>query len=153
MHIRYFYVTEQMRNKVIHITHCPTEEMVADFFTKPLQVSLFTKMRNYVMGNEEPVYQVLPRSVLSNDRTAGIRNKKSIGTRKHNSKATKSTGHVKDLDGPSGEHPMSSTQGTSSNACGIGDEQSNQSGRGAEQHDDVVQKVEPRSYRDALLNG
>ena len=126
---------------------------MADFFTKPLQGSLFIKMRNYVMGNEEPVYQVLPRSVLSNDRTAGIRNKKTIGTRKHNSEATKSTGRVKDSDGPSGEHPMRSTQGTSSNVCGIGDEQSNQSSRRAEQHDDVVQKVEPRSYRDALLNG
>ena len=57
MHIRYFYVTEQVHNKAIHITHCPTEEMVSDFFTKPLQGSLFTKMRNYVMGNEEPAYE------------------------------------------------------------------------------------------------
>ena len=91
--------------------------------------------------------------LLSNDRTAGIRNKKTIGTRKHNSEATKSAGHVKDSDGPSGEHPMRSTQGTSSSMCGIGDEQSNQPSGRAEQHDDVVQKVEPRSYRDALLNG
>ena len=153
MHIRYFYVTEQVWNKVIHITHCPTEEMVADFFTKPLQGSLFIKMRNYVMGNEEPVYQVLPRSVLSNGRTAGIRNKKTIGTRKHNSEATKSMGHAKDSDGPSGEHPMRNTQGTSSSMCGIGDKQSNQSGGRAEQHDDVALKVEPRSYRDVLMNG
>ena len=63
MHIRYFYVTKQVHNKAIHITHCPTEEMVANFFSKPMQGSLFTKMRNYVMGNEEPAYQVLPRSV------------------------------------------------------------------------------------------
>ena len=153
MHICYFYVTEQVWNKVIHITHCPTEEMVADFFTKPLQGSLFIKMRNYVMGNEEPVYQVLPRSVLSNDRTAGIRNKKTIGTRKNNSEATKSTGHAKDSDGPSGEHPMRNTQGMSSSMCGIGDEQSNQSGGRAEQHDDVALKVERRSYRDVLMNG
>ena len=152
-HIRYFYVTEQVRNKDIHITHCPTEEMVADFFTKPLQGSLFTKMRNYVMGDEEPVYQVLPRSVFSNDRTAGIQNKKTIGTRKHNSEATKSTGHAKDSDGPSGEHPMRNTQGTSSSMCCIRDEQSNQPGGRAEQHDDVAQKVEPRSYRGVLMNG
>ena len=32
MHIHYFYVTEQVRNKAINITHCPTEEMVADFY-------------------------------------------------------------------------------------------------------------------------
>ena len=73
MNIRYFYVTEQVRNKAIHVTHCPMEEMVGDFFTKPLQGSLFIKMRNYIMGNEEPGYQVLPRSVLNNHDTTGIR--------------------------------------------------------------------------------
>ena len=64
MNIRYFYVTEQVKNKAVHVTHCPTEEMVGDFFTKPLQGSLFIKMRNYIMGSEEPSYQALPRSVL-----------------------------------------------------------------------------------------
>ena len=72
MNIQYFYVTEQIRKKAIHITHCPTEEMVGDFFTKPLQGSLFIKMRNYIMGNEEPGYQALPRSVLNNHGTTGI---------------------------------------------------------------------------------
>ena len=81
MHIHYFYVTEQVQNKTIHITHCPTEEMVADFLTKPLQGSLFTKMHNYVMGNEEPAHQVLPRSVLGNDNSANIRKLKTIGMR------------------------------------------------------------------------
>ena len=36
MHIRYFYVMEQVQKKAIHVTHCPTEEMVTDLFTKPL---------------------------------------------------------------------------------------------------------------------
>ena len=36
MNIWYFYVTEQVRKKAIHVTHCPTEEMVGDFFTKVL---------------------------------------------------------------------------------------------------------------------
>ena len=64
MDIRYFYVTEQVGRKTIHVTHSPTKEMVGDFFTKPLQGSLFLKMRNYIMGNEEPRYQDLPRNVL-----------------------------------------------------------------------------------------
>ena len=152
MHIRYFYITEQVRNKVVHITHCPTEEMVADFFTKPLQGSLFTKMRNYIMGTEEPAYQVLPRSVLSNDRTMSIRNKKTVGTRKHNSEATKSAQHAKDSDGPSDEHPTRNTQGTSPSMGGIDDTLSNQPDGRAEWYDDVAQKVEPRSYRSVLLN-
>ena len=72
---------------MIHITHCPTEEMVADFFMKPLQGSLFIKIHKYIMGNEEPAYQALPRSVLSNHDRAGIRKQKYIGTQKHNSEA------------------------------------------------------------------
>ena len=153
MHIRYFYVTEQVQNKAIHVTHCPTVEMVADFFTKPLQGSLFTKMRNYVMGNKEPGYQVLPRSVLSNDNIANIRKQKTIGTRKHDSEAAKITGHAKDSDASSINPPVKNTQGTSSNMYGSGDERPNQPGGRAEQHGDVSRNVEPRSYQDVVVNG
>ena len=145
MHIRYFYVTEQVKNKAIHITHCPTEEMVADFFTKPLQGSLFTKMRNYVMGNEEPGYQVLPWSVLSSDNSASIR--------KHNSEATKITGHAKDSDASSIDPHAKSTQGTSSNIHGSDDDRPIQPGGRVEQHGDVSRNVEPRSYQDVVANG
>ena len=30
--------------------YCPTEEMIADYFTKPLQGSSFRKMRNSIMN-------------------------------------------------------------------------------------------------------
>ena len=30
--------------------HCPTERMIADYYTKPLQGSLFKKMRDILMG-------------------------------------------------------------------------------------------------------
>jgi hypothetical protein len=36
--------------KEISIDWCPTKEMVADFMTKPLQGSLFKKLRDYIMG-------------------------------------------------------------------------------------------------------
>ncbi len=39
-----------IRRENIDIKHCPTEIMIADFFTKPLQGNLFRKMRDYVMG-------------------------------------------------------------------------------------------------------
>ena len=100
MDIRYFYITEQVGRKTIHVTHCPTNEMVGDFFTKPLQGSLFLKMHNYIMGNEEPGYQDLPRSVLrkhdkENDTT---RKQKFIGTRKCDSEAsTNYSNATKDL--------------------------------------------------------
>ena len=150
MHIRYFYVTEQVQNKTIHVAHCPMEEMVADFFTKPLQGSLFTKMRNYIMGNEEPGYQVLPRSVLGNE---NIRKQKFIGTRKHNSEAAVIAKHVKDSDASSSDPHIEDIQGMSFNMSGSDDEQLSQPCSRAEQRHDVSREVEPRSYRDVVVNG
>ena len=101
MNIRYFYITNQVKKKAIHVTHCHTEEMVSDFFTKPLQGSLFIKMCDYIMENEEPGYQVLPRSVLSNHTLACTWKQKYISTWKHNSEAVEETKHkhmTKDSD-------------------------------------------------------
>ena len=50
MDIRYFYVGDHIQNKTISLQHCPTEEMLADYFTKPLQGSLFIRLRNHIMG-------------------------------------------------------------------------------------------------------
>ena len=52
MDIRYFYVSDHVQNKTISLQHCPTEEMLADYFTKPLQGALFTRLRNHIMGAE-----------------------------------------------------------------------------------------------------
>ena len=32
------------------MAHCPTERMIADYFTKPLQGKLFTTLRDTIMG-------------------------------------------------------------------------------------------------------
>jgi Reverse transcriptase (RNA-dependent DNA polymerase) len=48
--IRYFFITDHSKRNSIHITHCPTEDMLADFFTKPLQGSLFRKFRSVLLG-------------------------------------------------------------------------------------------------------
>ena len=155
MNIRYFYVTEQVRKKAIHVTHCPTEEMVGDFFTKPLQGSLFIKMRNYIMGNEEPGYQALPRSVLNNHDTTGTRKQTFIGTRKHNSEAVEtSREHVnKDSDGSTKDVSIKNIQGTSIHITSgdkgsIGGDDAKEKRRGG-----MSGVVEPRSYRDVLMNG
>jgi hypothetical protein len=43
INIRYFFVRDRVASKEVKIEYCPTEEMLADFFTKPLQGSLFKK--------------------------------------------------------------------------------------------------------------
>jgi hypothetical protein len=50
INIRCFFITDQVNMKDISIDWCPTKEMVADFMTKPLQGSLFKKLRDYIMG-------------------------------------------------------------------------------------------------------
>ena len=50
MDSRYFYMSDHIRNKTLSLKHCPTEEMLADYFTKPLQGALFTCLRNHIMG-------------------------------------------------------------------------------------------------------
>ena len=48
--IRYFFIKDVLRRENIDLQHCPTERMIADFYTKPLQGSLLKKMRNFIMG-------------------------------------------------------------------------------------------------------
>ena len=52
MDIRYFYVGDHIQNKTLSLHHCPTDEMLANFFTKPLQCSLFIHLQNHIMGAE-----------------------------------------------------------------------------------------------------
>ena len=52
INIRYFFVTDRVAAKEVNIQYCPTDEMIADFFTKPLQGSPFRKFRDQVMNIE-----------------------------------------------------------------------------------------------------
>ena len=49
MNLRYFFIKDQVDNANLAIEHCPTGEMLADFFTKPLQGQLFFKFRDAIM--------------------------------------------------------------------------------------------------------
>jgi len=50
MDIRYFFATDQIAKGRMRVQYCPTGEMIADFFTKPLQGSLFRKFRALVLN-------------------------------------------------------------------------------------------------------
>jgi hypothetical protein len=67
MNIRYFFIKDQVEAREVHIEHCPTEKMLANYFTKPLQGMLFKHMQDYIM-NIDPhnKYYSGHRSVLSN---------------------------------------------------------------------------------------
>ena len=50
IHIRYFWVKDLVDQKLVKIEYCPTEIMLADFFTKPLNGYLFKYLKDFVMG-------------------------------------------------------------------------------------------------------
>jgi hypothetical protein len=50
LNIRYFYLTDQVEKGNLNIEYCPTDEMIGDFMTKPLQGRLFRKFRDLIMG-------------------------------------------------------------------------------------------------------
>jgi hypothetical protein len=50
INIRYFFITDMVDKKQVRIEYCPTDDMVADFFSKPLQGNKFIKFRNSIMN-------------------------------------------------------------------------------------------------------
>ncbi len=52
INVRYFFIKDRYDNKEIDIKYCPTDELIADFFTKPLQGKKFIKFRDALMGSQ-----------------------------------------------------------------------------------------------------
>ena len=50
LNVRYFFLTDQVEKKNLSIEYCPTDEMWADYMTKPLQGEKFIKFRNEILG-------------------------------------------------------------------------------------------------------
>ena len=48
--IIYFFVKDRVDKKKVRVKYCPTEIMLADYFTKPLQGQMFRKFREVIMG-------------------------------------------------------------------------------------------------------
>jgi hypothetical protein len=66
MNIRYFFITDRVKTGELRIEYCPTEEMVGDFFTKPLQGVQFYKLRDDIMNiDRRSIDHSAQRSVLS----------------------------------------------------------------------------------------
>ena len=50
--IRFFFVTDNIGKRHLQVDYCPTDNMIGDFFTKPLQGTKFTKFRGLIMGSD-----------------------------------------------------------------------------------------------------
>ena len=52
INLRYFWMTDQIKKGNVSIEYCPTGEMKADFFTKPLVGAKFFRFRKSILGEE-----------------------------------------------------------------------------------------------------
>ena len=48
--IRYFYVTDLISRKEVQVENCSTDDMLADYMTKPTTGSKFNNFRNLIMN-------------------------------------------------------------------------------------------------------
>jgi len=71
MDARYFFIKDRCVSEGIDIKYCPTEIMIADFFTKPLQGNLFRKFRDVILG------YVHIRSLFHDDEKSSIQERVS----------------------------------------------------------------------------
>jgi hypothetical protein len=86
INIRYFFVADRIEAGEMSVQYCPTGEMVADFFTKPLQGIQFKKFRDLIMNIDPSTDSSKDqRSVLKNDdgaaQTVGSADVKAKGGR------------------------------------------------------------------------
>jgi hypothetical protein len=54
VHIRNCFVAQFVASGVFEISHCPTEYMIADIFTKPLTRAPYCFLRDYLLGRRRP---------------------------------------------------------------------------------------------------
>ena len=50
INIIYFFIKDRVESGEVTIIYCPTEDMIADFFIKPLQGIKFIRFRKSIMG-------------------------------------------------------------------------------------------------------
>jgi hypothetical protein len=67
LNIRHFFIKDRVDSGELNIKHCGTEDMIADYFTKPLQGSKFIKFRDLILGLTDIDSTDQIRSVLESD--------------------------------------------------------------------------------------
>ena len=51
--IRFYFITDNVKRGEVEVSYTPTNDMIADLFTKPLQGNLFVKFRNLILNITE----------------------------------------------------------------------------------------------------
>jgi hypothetical protein len=62
INVRYYFITDRVQSKEVKIQYCNTKEMLADFFTKPLQGQQFYKLRSSVLNQPVSMDHAQPKT-------------------------------------------------------------------------------------------
>ena len=84
-----------METENITIVYCPTEEMLADFFTKPLQGALFQKFRRVLMGHAHVNTLSLSSSTPTEERVGEKRENETAGNNEEDTVVATNTTNAK----------------------------------------------------------
>ena len=146
MDIWYFYMGDHIQNKTLSLQHCPTNEMLADYFAKPLQGSLFIRLRNHIMGTEfEDGDPKTHRSVLEYQDDS-----ENQGASKRDQEASERDQNDENVCGVGTARDQSDE-----NVCGAGtardQNDENVCGASTHQDEDTSKNEKQMTYREALL--
>ena len=87
LNVRYYFITDQIKKGHVKVAFCPTQDMIADFFTKPLQGSLFVRMRDKILNLPTSKIASVHRSVLEQRETGKNEIDKIAKKRKNDGRA------------------------------------------------------------------
>ena len=62
--VRYYFVKDQIDKKLMRLEYCPTDLMVADILTKPLQGTQFRRLRARLLNYADPVLMSDPQECV-----------------------------------------------------------------------------------------
>ena len=81
--VRLFHIKDKLKQHNIEVRYCPTENMVADFFTKPLQDTQFRKLRRLILGMDamSTLKLAVPSDPIPKERVGtSLRSTQSLGS-------------------------------------------------------------------------
>jgi hypothetical protein len=71
LEVRYFFVTDNINRNKMSIEYCPTGAMIADYFTKPLQGSSFTKLLRKILNIDNDIIESTPQECVGGHNAEG----------------------------------------------------------------------------------
>ena len=113
INIRYYFVTDRANCGEIKLRHCPTAEMLGDYFTKPLQGALFTKFRDRILN-----LQSAPSTVPVEDHRSVLGQEQSHATAQSHGESRTPPPHIQRLS-PQPTNKMVGRSSTTTNVHAV----------------------------------